>query len=463
MRALHQGSQQPRPRTAKSPIVTERARQVLVGIFGAFLGLTLVKFGNPVVLDHLVQAPGNVWELVFSTWPSRWVFDAFLYVGLLFVASAAWAFRAAFAQTFRHLTNDKPARLASLCLVGWYCWQWIASIDTVSKPLTNATLLQFTSCLFCFTFGLFCLSRARSLDPLGWGLLAGFAIVLWSGLDQRFGGLEATQRMIYEQGGIDHYPDEFLKRISTGRVFGTLFYPNAFAGAILLIGPIMLAFVLRMTARRGNVVRGLAAGLLGYLSVAGLYWSGSKSGWLIAAALALVMVLGLPLPKRSKWVVLAIVAATALGAFGVRFAGYFQKGATSVVARFDYWKAAARVTIENPLTGSGPGTFQVPYALLKAPESEMARLVHNDYLQQGSDSGVPGFLLYSGLLLGSVGWLYRKSKPDAIRFSAWLGLAAWALHSFVEFGLYIPALAWPAFSLLGWLQGIDIDTKVERN
>jgi hypothetical protein len=35
----------------------------------------------------------------------------------------------------------------------------------------------------------------------------------------------------------------------------------------------------------------------------------------------------------------------------------------------------------------------------------------------------------------------------------WLGLVGWALQSFIEFGLYIPAVAWVAFGLLGWLLG----------
>jgi hypothetical protein len=37
----------------------------------------------------------------------------------------------------------------------------------------------------------------------------------------------------------------------------------------------------------------------------------------------------------------------------------------------------------------------IPYRQLKAPEAEMTRLAHNDYLQQGSDSGGPGMLLYA--------------------------------------------------------------------
>ena len=37
-------------------------------------------------------------------------------------------------------------------------------------------------------------------------------------------------------------------------------------------------------------------------------------------------------------------------------------------------------------------------------------------------------------------------------FAVWLGVLGWSLQSLVEFGLYIPALAWPAFTFLGWLR-----------
>jgi hypothetical protein len=44
-----------------------------------------------------------------------------------------------------------------------------------------------------------------------------------------------------------------------------------------------------------------------------------------------------------------------------------------------------------------------------------------------------------------------RLKDDWGRLAVWLGLLGWALQSLVEFGLYIPAIAWPAFGLLGWL------------
>jgi hypothetical protein len=33
-------------------------------------------------------------------------------------------------------------------------------------------------------------------------------------------------------------------------------------------------------------------------------------------------------------------------------------------------------------------------------------------------------------------------------------LLGWSGQGLVEFGLYVPALAWPAFTLFGWLWGV---------
>ena len=83
----------------------------------------------------------------------------------------------------------------------------------------------------------------------------------------------------------------------------------------------------------------------------------------------------------------------------------------------------------------------------------MAHLVHNDYLEQASDSGYPGMIFYSGFWLGALALNVRRpiSGVADIRFCVWLGLLGWAVQGFSEFGLYIPALAWPSFALAGWI------------
>lgn len=226
-----------------------------------------------------------------------------------------------------------------------------------------------------------------------------------------------------------------------------------------------------------------------------LYWSGSKAGWLIALALLTLASLRLPWTSKVKWgLALALLLAGGT-VFLIRYQGYFAKGASSMGARMDYWTAAAQIAAKRPLFGSGPGTFSVLYRNLRSPGAEMARLAHNDYLEQASDSGLLGALLYLSLWGGGL-WVCCPLKAPPRRaptprpttrepvggstdtpaahgaanprpggqacspsdqgwmvLGLWLGLLGLALQSLVEFGLYVPAVAWPAFLLLGSLLG----------
>ena len=134
-----------------------------------------------------------------------------------------------------------------------------------------------------------------------------------------------------------------------------------------------------------------------------------------------------------------------------------------MVARFDYWRAAVATAKASPVFGTGPGTFSLAYQRIKPPEAEMSRLVHNDYLQQASDSGLPGFLAYGAFVIGGLVFTRFRAWPaeDPLRLAAWLGLLGWALHSTFEFGLYIPALGWPAFGMMGWLLGL-VPNRIDK-
>jgi len=192
-------------------------------------------------------------------------------------------------------------------------------------------------------------------------------------------------------------------------------------------------------------------GVVGYMGLACLYWSGSKAGWLIAVLVGSVALLHAPLPRRWRiGVVLAVGVAGRVG-FAWKYQRYFADGARSAGARIDYWKVGWRTAVNHPVTGTGPGSFYAIYRQTKPPEAEMARLAHNDYLQQAADSGVVGFLTFAAFIWGSLFHLYQHTATDWRSFPVWLGLLGWAVQAFVEFGLYIPALAWTAFFILGWL------------
>jgi O-antigen ligase len=299
------------------------------------------------------------------------------------------------------------------------------------------------------------------------------------GWEQHFGGLEQTRRyfFLYLYPNMKEVSPEYLKKLSSPRIFSTLFYPNALAGAILLLLPVSLHFVWQAQQRFTTSARGFLIAAIGIAALGCLYWSGSKGGWLLMLLLAVLWLLRLPFKTKYKQGLIAGLLLLGLLGFFWKYSGFFQKGATSVSARFDYWSASLKTARAHPLMGTGPGTFAITYQKLKRPESEMSRLAHNDYLQQASESGVPGFLLYSAFIIVVLVLTYpsnssRRTPAEApmkqsaaqlgqvtailrtegsLWFAIWLGTLGWALQSLMEFGLYLPALAWPAFAFMGCL------------
>ena len=427
---------------------SESPPQWFAGLAGVFAAIVLLKLGNPIILDHLIEPPHRLDEIIFWSWPVNWGYGL---LAILALASLAVV----------RLKTDAPRWIVWLPLA-WLGWQFLSATQTVDAALTRETLKHFTGCVVCFYIGLLALGPCKRTTGFWIGLLAGFVGVLMVGFNQHYGGLEETRRFIYDQiqkGEVSPHP-HLIAKMSSERIFGTLVYPNALAGVILLLLPASLAATWRLTERGSNVVRGVLTGVLAYAGLACLYWSGSKSGWLIALGQGLLLLCLLPFNRIAKLAVVLTVIGVGLGVFFVRFDTYFQKGAKSVGARFDYWQAALKTAGEHPVMGSGPGTFYVAYRKVKRPESEMARLAHNDFLQQASDSGVLGCCAYAWMVLGSVAALYRKRLLENRGSSPmmWLGLIGWVLQGFVEFGLYIPASAWLAFLLLGWLWS-DAATK----
>jgi len=262
-------------------------------------------------------------------------------------------------------------------------------------------------------------------------------------------------QMIITTNGLDVANPMILAKYAKGRVHGTVVYPNALAGLIILLLPGSLVLAVARTRNLRPWIRTGVVLLALFLGFGGLYWTGSKLGWLVGLGLGGVWLMSFDWPRRLKVVLVVSVAVGGLGLFAWRFQNYFADGAKSVGARFDYWRAAAEIFKERPFLGTGPGTFQRPYAQMKSPESEMARLAHNDYLEQFSDSGLIGGLGYlSWIILALMISSQDASRSgDLVRHGVFLGVLGWFMQGFGEFSLYVPALAWTAFALLGTLLG----------
>ena len=462
---------------ADTPAQKDRVFLILTGVW---LFTALFLFGNPVILDYL-HPPKFV--LLGEENPA----NARPYLGILAVLALACVLGfSRLAKPRLRLPTSVPRWLAWLP-AAWLGWQLLSLLQTENPVTSQATVIHFASCLAAFYLGLFVLGRMRLAKLALWGAALGLLLNLADACVEKFGGLEQTRDSIIaeiESGKLDpekvsakarestgaippeiekqiatlpretaakvrQLPLELVKRMYSTRLYGHMFYPNALAGVILLLLPVSLALLLGQT-RWGRLRIALALGLA-VVGLACLYWSGSKAGWLIAVVLIGAWFLHWPLSNKLKLGLAGAAMVLGLVGFAVKYADYFDRGATSVGARFGYWRAAAQTAMEEPLLGTGPGTFQLAYKRHRAPDAEPTRLTHNDYLQQASDSGWPGFALYAAFV-GWTAWvLARRRMDDPVRMAARLGLLAWVLQGFVEFGLYIPALAWPAWLMLGWL------------
>jgi O-antigen ligase len=476
--------------------------------FGLFLGLCIWKFGNPVILDSKIPTPVTPADFLNDPWPTRWagwIFVPLALTGALLALTqkgrgnaTRWGDTPGEPQKSKDRAGSRgrsPHHHKWLWLLPllWFGWQLFSATQTVDAALTSATLWQFSGCVAGYFLGALVLGSGQLLRWLMIGILAAFTFCLVRAVDQRLFEFPQSRQMLIEGGrtnwtnlppetllemkqeniiittnGLDVANPAILAKFAKGRVNGTLVYPNALAGAILLLFPISLVLAFNDTKRLRPVIRALVIMLALFLGGAGFFWTGSKLAWLIAMVVGGACLFRLKWPARFKWAALTMVLLVGLGIFAVRFHNYFAAGATSAGARLDYWHAAAQTAIAHPLLGTGPGTFQRPYARLKSPEAEMARLTHNDYLEQFSDSGIAGGISYAGWILLALTIIGRRvwKFGGPLTVAIFIGLLGWFVQGIGEFGLYIPALAWMAFTLLGSLlaqSGNQMDTATTAN
>ena len=406
---------------------------------GLFVAIAILKISTPAILSDLVEPPQDLVQWLFFSWPNT--------IGYGLLAALA-------ITSIRSLRNNTRAPRWLLCLpILWLVWQILSTAGSINLALTRATLAHFTSVIILFYLGYFALSRIPDLKGFRITVLGGFVFVIWAGMEQHFGGLQATREMIYADPNWQSLPPEYLEKIGKDRIFSTLFYPNAFAGGLILLTPLCCLTLWHLTDRLQIPSRLLIVGIMVSACLACLVWTESKSGWLVSLAMGLAYAMQSRLPKWLKTATLLLLVIGGLAGFFWKYSDYFSRGATSVAARFEYWRAAWSTACSHPLFGSGPGTFMKAYAKIKPPEAEMARLAHNDYLQQASDGGFLSAIVYTGFIWSSLLLTRRRALADPIRMAIWFGLLGFALQGFVEFGLYVPALAWTAFLLLGWLLG----------
>ena len=231
---------------------------------------------------------------------------------------------------------------------------------------------------------------------------------------------------------------------------------NHWAGYLELLIPlgISLAFSERVWRKRffwGGCTLMLAASHLSTLSRAGLLSLGA------GLALGSVFFLLIKGGDRTRWRVgLASVGVVLLMAFLVgglalregpwkeRFRSGRETGFQSVRERTEIWESALGIVAQEPLLGTGPGTFGSAYTAFMVRYTGFAcQHAHNEWLQAGSEGGVPFLLLLlvlPGLLLREgLRTLRHPEQNWAFRIGALSSLVAGGLHACMDLNAWFPA------------------------
>ena len=453
--------------------------QVFALCFGAFLALAVLKFGTPIILDAKIFPPRSMTEFLFELWPIRWAYLPFALLALVGLAKVS---------IMERVRASRAPVWLLLAPVVWFGWQVLASKSSVDPDLSAMTLPHLAVCVGCFSLGFLALPR-QDLTKLFWlALSVGLCVCLIKAARQHLfefsqdyqhltEGVQAgwtnftpsslqemqEQGLLISTNGLWVPNPTILLKLQKGRSYGTLVYPNALANLLLLLGPWLMVTAVQAGGKLRPIVRVFAGLMVAVLLLGNFYWTGSKAAWLVALLMGVGWVFNQRVSTKFKWLAGAGVLAVGAGIFLVRFSGYLEKGATSAAARVEYWKVAWQVAIDHPLFGSGPGTFQRPYALAKPAEAEMTRLVHNDFLQQASDAGWVALLAYLVWVVGLLWVLLPRVRHSPLYFALWLGFAGWCAHSAVDFCLYVPPAAWTAFTVAGLLLGSGLGNGSTRD
>ncbi|MDD5630091.1 MAG: hypothetical protein PHU21_13565, partial [Elusimicrobia bacterium] len=174
-----------------------------------------------------------------------------------------------------------------------------------------------------------------------------------------------------------------------GRPPASLLNVNVFAGAILLFLPLAAA-----------QKDWLLAGLL----LLCLYWAHSVGAWLGLAAAVLIVRRG----GRPAAVAGAAVLVVCLALLAARL------GTAPAHDRWTWWAAAARMTLDRPWLGFGPGTFAYVLPAYVDPGRPLASLfAHQHILETAAEQGWPFLAAWLAGLL----WILRRG-PAAARAGA---------------------------------------------
>lgn len=190
--------------------------------------------------------------------------------------------------------------------------------------------------------------------------------------------------------------------------------------AALLAAALMLDVGLIATLPRDSAAKTLA--VIGALIMGlGLLDTGSRGGFIaLAAVLVAAVVLGGRWRGRAAGLVVIVAIVTPVYLFVLAPSAAVQHlSSSSSSGRTDLWKVGLKMFEANPIAGVGSGNFTVAsiHYVQQAGDITRADLIvdvphaaHNTYLEIIDELGIPGFLMFMTIVIGSISAALRAAR-----------------------------------------------------
>jgi O-antigen ligase len=349
---------------------------------------------------------------------------------------------------------SRTCLISSIIFFGYILWRaFLSPVEYVARPDIYSVLAAL---IVYFFVACFCTSPKQRMSILVILLTLSLAHVLIGAIQFRDGNnfmlIPFLQRFDYGRRASGFYvcPNHLAGLLEVIAVFGLsmVCWSRWPMWAKLLIGyAVAVCYVgLVLTASRGGYLS-VSASLIafGALSLVILYRAGARLFWRIGG--------------------ISLVAAITVGAiavFLVHKSDYLSGRAQTVFEktniRLDLWQGAIAEWKLSPLVGTGSGTYLYYGRMFRTERMQRdPTYVHNDYLHLLAEYGLIGTAFFVLFLTAHLynGWKnFQRLGPKrvivahrllsnglALNIGAIAAVAAYMVHSFLDFNLHIPANA----------------------
>jgi O-antigen ligase len=141
--------------------------------------------------------------------------------------------------------------------------------------------------------------------------------------------------------------------------------------------------------------------------------------------------------------------ANAAGSYCVQSASRFACGSSD--ERLDWWKEAWQSFRDQPLRGTGAGSFQLAHMLRRTHYTRPVPEPHNLVLQVLGETGIVGFVLFVGAVVAAVLAIRPRIREDDAVAALAICVVAYLLHSLIDMDYDFVAVSAPLFVVLGVL------------